>query len=192
MISFLPPARPSTPAAVYLNVLPGEARQSIQAFNWLGIPKLYIGAPCRGGLARTAATECASLDTRQKRGFQRTPHPLNIVDWGEPFNRYQVRTLQPQPDKQENNMKKTLAIAAAAMLIGSSGPGFAGSATRGASGSAPGTQMNNSNSTNSRGASELSPGDRMKDSSTTGMSRGATKGASEFAPGDKMNDARKK
>src|SRR5882757_2044623 len=45
MISFLPPARPSTPFAVYLNVLPGEARQSIQAFNWLGIPKLYIGAP---------------------------------------------------------------------------------------------------------------------------------------------------
>src|ERR1700676_4447676 len=45
MISFLPPARPSTPVAVYLNVLPGEARQSIQAFNWLGIPKLYIGAP---------------------------------------------------------------------------------------------------------------------------------------------------
>jgi hypothetical protein len=89
-------------------------------------------------------------------------------------------------------MKKTLAIAAAAMLIGSSGLGFAGSATKGASGSAPGTQMNNSNSTNSRGASELSPGDRMKDSSTTGMSRGATKGASEFTPGDKMNDARKK
>src|ERR1700692_3993271 len=45
MISFLPPARPSTPVAVYLNVLPGEARQSIQAFNWLGILKLYIGAP---------------------------------------------------------------------------------------------------------------------------------------------------
>jgi hypothetical protein len=45
MISFLPPARPSTPVAVYLKVLPGEARQSIQAFNWLGIPKLYIGAP---------------------------------------------------------------------------------------------------------------------------------------------------
>src|ERR1700722_19399717 len=45
MISFLPPARPCTPVAVYLNVLPGEARQSIQAFNWLGIPKLYIGAP---------------------------------------------------------------------------------------------------------------------------------------------------
>src|SRR5258707_10207348 len=45
MINFLPPARPSTPVAVYLNVLPGEARQSIQAFSWLGIPKLYIGAP---------------------------------------------------------------------------------------------------------------------------------------------------
>ena len=89
-------------------------------------------------------------------------------------------------------MKKTLVMAAAAMLIASSGLGFAGSATKGASGSAPGTQMNNSNSTNSRGASELSPGDRMKDSSTTGMSRGTTKAASEFTPGDKMNDARKK
>ena len=90
-------------------------------------------------------------------------------------------------------MKKTLIIAAAAMLIGSSGLSFAGSSgTKGASGSAPGTQMNNSGASTSRGASELSPGDRMKDSRTTGMSRGATKGASEYAPGDKMNDARKK
>jgi len=85
-------------------------------------------------------------------------------------------------------MKKTLILAAAAMLIGSSGLSFAGSGARGASGSAPGTQMNNSNSTNSRGASEFSPGDRMKDSTTTGMHRGA----SEFTPGDKLNDARKK
>ncbi len=85
-------------------------------------------------------------------------------------------------------MRERLVIAAAAMLVGSSGLSFAGSATKGASGSAPGTQMNNSTSTNSRGASELSPGDKMKDSSTTGMS----KGASEFTPGDKMNDARKK
>ena len=90
-------------------------------------------------------------------------------------------------------MKKTLIIAAAVMLIGSSGLCFAGSSgTKGASGSAPGTQMNNSGASTSRGASELSPGDRMKDSRTTGMSRGATKGASEFTPGDKMNDARKK
>ena len=89
-------------------------------------------------------------------------------------------------------MNKTLIIAAAVMLIGSSTLSFAGPVTKGASGSAPGTQMNDSNSTSSRGASELSPGDRMKDSSTTGMSRGATKGASEFTPGDKMNDARKK
>jgi hypothetical protein len=90
-------------------------------------------------------------------------------------------------------MKKTLIIAAAAMLIGSSGLSFAGSSgTKGASGSAPGTQMNNSGAPTSRGASELSPGDRMKDSGTTGTSRGATKGASEYAPGDKMNDARKK
>jgi hypothetical protein len=88
-------------------------------------------------------------------------------------------------------MNKTLIIAAAAMLIGSSGLSFAGSAvTKGASGSAPGTQMNNSTSPTSptsRGASENSPGDKMKDSTTTGMSRGA----SEFTPSDKMNDARK-
>src|SRR5258708_33829711 len=89
---------------------------------------------------------------------------------------------------KENDMKKTLVIAAAAMLIGSSGLSFAGSATKGASGSAPGTQMNNSTSTSSRGASELSPGDKMRDSSTPGMSNGA----SEFTPGENMNDARKK
>ena len=94
---------------------------------------------------------------------------------------------------ETRDMKKTLIIAAAAMLIGSSGLSFAGSSgTKGASGSAPGTQMNDSGAATSRGASELSPGDRMKDSGTTGMSRGATKGASEYAPGDKMNDARKK
>jgi hypothetical protein len=82
---------------------------------------------------------------------------------------------------------KTLVIAAAAMLIGSSGLSFAGSSdTKGASGSAPGTQMNNSTSPTPRGASELSPGDKMKES-TTGLS----KGASEFTPSDKMNDARK-
>ena len=84
-------------------------------------------------------------------------------------------------------MKKTLIIAAAAMLIGSSGIGLASPSTKGASGSAPGTQMNHSKT--SRGASELSPGDKMKDSGTTGMSWGASRGASEFTPGDKMNDA---
>jgi len=90
-------------------------------------------------------------------------------------------------------MKKTLIMTAAVMLIASSGISFAGSSgTHGASGSAPGTQMNNSATPTSRGASELSPGDKMRDSRTTGMSSGATKGASEFTPGDKMNDARKK
>ncbi len=85
-------------------------------------------------------------------------------------------------------MKKTLIVAAAAMLIGSSSLSFAGSSgARGASGFAPGPQMNNSTPPTSRGASEFSPGDRMKDSSTTGLS----KGASEFTPGDQMNDARK-
>src|SRR5713226_5524273 len=71
---------------------------------------------------------------------------------------------------KENDMKKTLIIAAAAMLVGSSGLSFAGSATKGASGSAPGTQMNNSTTTTSRGASEFAPGDRTKDS-TTGRSK---------------------
>jgi len=89
---------------------------------------------------------------------------------------------------KESDMKKTLMIAAAAMLIGSSSLSFAGSATRGASGSAPGTQMNNPTTPTSRGASEFSPGDRMKDSPTTGVS----KGASELTSGDTMNDARKK
>jgi hypothetical protein len=119
----------------------------------------------------------------------------------QPFNEYPItanqlirRTLGLRtPHNGDEDMKKTLVIAAAAMLIGSAGLSFAGSSgTKGASGSAPGTQMNNSNVPTSRGASELSPGDRMRDSSTTGMSRGAAKGASEFTPGDKMNDARKK
>jgi hypothetical protein len=83
---------------------------------------------------------------------------------------------------------KTLITATAVVLIGSSGLGFAGSATKGASGSAPGTQMNNSTSPSSRGASEFTPSDTRKDTGTAGMS----KGASEFTPGDKMNDARKK
>src|SRR5258708_1847284 len=87
---------------------------------------------------------------------------------------------------KENDMKKTLIIAAAAMLVGSSGLSFAGS-TKGASGFAPGTQMNNSTTTTSRGASEFAPGDRMKDSTT-----GRSKGASELTPGDTMNDLRKK
>ena len=86
-------------------------------------------------------------------------------------------------------MKKTLIIATAALLIGSSGFSFAGSSgTEGASDTAPGTRMNNSSM---RGASESSPGDKMKDSRTTGTT-GMSKGASEFTPGDKMNDARKK
>ena len=83
-------------------------------------------------------------------------------------------------------MKKTLIVTAAAMLIASSGFSFAGS-SKGASGFAPGTQMNNSTSPTTRGASEFSPGDRKNDS-TTGLS----KGASELSPGDRFNDARKK
>jgi len=83
---------------------------------------------------------------------------------------------------------KVLITAATIVLIGSSGLSFAGSASKGASGSAPGTLMNESAPT-TRGASELSPGDRMKDNLTTGKSK---RGASELTPGDKMNDARKK
>ena len=118
--------------------------------------------------------------------------PQSNSDKDEPFNPRDVGAGNPD-NGDERDMKKTLIIAAAAVLIGSSGLSFAGSSgTKGASGSAPGTQMNDSGAATSRGASELSPGDRMKDSGTTGMSRGATKGASEYAPGDKMNDARKK
>jgi len=83
-------------------------------------------------------------------------------------------------------MKKVWIISVAALLIGSTSS-FAGS-SRGASGIAPGTQMNNSTSTTTKGASEFSPGDRMKDSTTTGRS----KGASQLSPGDQMNDRRKK
>lgn len=126
-----------------------------------------------------------------------TSHRLNrYLDNDEPFNPPDVGVRNH--DNGDEDMKKTLIIAAAAMLIGSSGVSFAGSSgTKGASGSAPGTQMNNTQmnnpgATTTRGASELSPGDRMKDSGTTGMSRGTTKGASEYAPGDKMNDVRKK
>jgi hypothetical protein len=117
------------------------------------------------------------------------------------LNQYPIRTnllirltlRLGNPHDGDEGHEKTLIIAVAAMLIGSSGLSFAGSSgTKRASGSAAGTQMNNSGASTSRGASELSPGDGMKDSRTTGMSRGATKGASEFTPGDKMNDARKK
>jgi hypothetical protein len=110
-----------------------------------------------------------------------------MADRSEPFHPGNVGLYNPHRTILENDMKKTLVIAAAAMLIGSSGLSFPGSSgTKGASGSAPGTQMNNSTSPTPRGASELSPGDKMKES-TTGLS----KGASEFTPSDKMNDARK-
>jgi hypothetical protein len=83
-------------------------------------------------------------------------------------------------------MKKA-SIVAAAMLVGSSAICYAGP-KNGASGMAPGTQMNSTTGTTgtSRGASELSPGDQMKDRTTTGSARGA----SQYSPGDRMNDAR--
>jgi hypothetical protein len=93
-------------------------------------------------------------------------------------------------------MHKLSIIAAAALLIGSSAISFAAGPKPGASGSAPGTQMNSTttpeNRGSARGASELSPGDRMNDarSNTTGSAK--TKGASELSPGDKMNDKRGK
>jgi hypothetical protein len=93
-------------------------------------------------------------------------------------------------------MRSLGTIVAVIVLAGSSAAGFAQTNSRGASGSAPGTQMNSPTTTNpgtTRGASELSPGDRMNDSRTVGgvkTSPGSTKGASEFTPGDKMNDKR--
>jgi hypothetical protein len=89
-------------------------------------------------------------------------------------------------------------IAASALLIGSSAVGYAAENKPGASGMAPGTQMNSTTTVNpgaTRGASELSPGDRMNDNRTVGSAKtkpGSTKGASEFSPGDKMNDKRGK
>jgi hypothetical protein len=44
-ITVLPPARPLGPFSVYLKVRPACATRSIQAFSWVGIEKLYIGAP---------------------------------------------------------------------------------------------------------------------------------------------------
>jgi hypothetical protein len=87
--------------------------------------------------------------------------------------------------KRISPMKK-VSIIAVAILVGSSAICYAGS-KNGASGGAPGTQMNNT-SGSGRGASEFSPGDQMKDRTTTG----SAKGASEFSPGDRMNDARNK
>ena len=88
-------------------------------------------------------------------------------------------------------MKKLPIIAAVALLMGSSAVSFA--AGRGASGMAPGTQMNNSTTSSTRGASEFSPGDRMNDArrTTTGMAHPPKRGASEFSPGDRKNDLRK-
>ena len=37
------PARPSTPCAEYLNVLPATRMRSIQALSWLGIVKFVHG-----------------------------------------------------------------------------------------------------------------------------------------------------
>src|SRR5258708_37102906 len=84
---------------------------------------------------------------------------------------------------KENDMKKTLIIAAAAMLVGSWGLSFAGSATKCAFGSAPGTQMNNSTTTSSRAASEFASGARMTDSTSRMAER-----ASECTPCDTMTD----
>jgi hypothetical protein len=93
-------------------------------------------------------------------------------------------------------MKRLSIIAATALLIGSSVAGYAAENKAGASGMAPGTQMNNTTTANpgaTRGASEFSPGDKMNDNRTTGSAKtkpGAKRGASELSPGDKMNDAR--
>jgi hypothetical protein len=84
-------------------------------------------------------------------------------------------------------VKKTLIVTAAAMLIASTGLSFAGGSSHGASGFAPGTQLNNSTSPTTHGASEFAPG-HVKDTTTTGSS----KGASEVSPGDRFNDSRTK
>ena len=84
-------------------------------------------------------------------------------------------------------MIKTIAIATA-LLLGTAPFALAqktgGTASPGASQSAPGHEMNSR--TPGPGASELSPG-HEKDKGTVGQS----KGASELSPGDRMNDKRK-
>jgi hypothetical protein len=100
----------------------------------------------------------------------------------ETFPRHQGYRCSAQL-QEDNNMKKA-SIVAAAMLVGSSAICYAGP-KNGASGMAPGTQMNSTTGT-SRGASEFFPGDQMKDRTTTG----SAKGASQYSPGDRMNDAR--
>ena len=82
-------------------------------------------------------------------------------------------------------MKKVLTIAAATLLSATSLAYAAGTQKPGASGMAPGHEMQ---SGSTRGASENTPGDAMRDKGTVGMS----KGASEYSPGDRMNDKRKK
>ena len=82
---FLPPARPSTPLAVYWKVFPATASRSIQAFRVDGMPKLYIGAPitttsasrnsCNTRPASAVsvgirARQRSTADMRQRRGVQ--------------------------------------------------------------------------------------------------------------------------
>ena len=45
MMTRLLPASPSAPCAPYLKVLPATTMRSIQALSWLGMVKLYMGAP---------------------------------------------------------------------------------------------------------------------------------------------------
>jgi hypothetical protein len=65
------------------------------------------------------------------------------------LKRQRRRILRPV-----DHLEETLIIAAAAMLVGSSGLSFAGS-TKGASGFAPGTQMNSPTTTTTRGLPSL-------------------------------------
>src|SRR5437879_13514318 len=100
MISFLPPARPSTPVAVYLNVLPGEARQSIQAFNWLGIPKLYIGAPSTtmSAARNSSSTTLVSANSACVDASTLAPPLHGGVSWYVMMGVGQVVTLRVPPD----------------------------------------------------------------------------------------------
>jgi hypothetical protein len=155
-----------------------------RSFHAAGLQVMKSGLASYGSDVRTAAgqslrsaTEVPRFHSRLVSGYCAEPSAKE--------NFLVPPTLGSTPNRR-SYMKKTLILAAVALLVGSSAS-FAGS-TRGASGVAPGTQMNNATTPTSRGASEFSPGDKMNDSRTTGMS----KGASELSPGDRMNDARKK
>src|SRR2546430_15769912 len=65
MMTRLLPASPSTPWVSHLKVLPATRMRSIHALSWLGMVKLYIGAPIT---TISAAQDSFSLGCPAARG----------------------------------------------------------------------------------------------------------------------------